>query len=128
VNDTHQLSLIDPRDVIALLTQLDGIRDEVPEASTPRFGDSGMGGRKLPCQLDSFIRFDRTPTCDRQTPTDRQTDRRRAIASIAARASTASRAREVWTRCVHHYTVEVCGNRFFVPVSSHFNDFIPIPV
>jgi len=26
-------------------------------------------------QLDSFIRFDRTPTCDRQTQTDRQTER-----------------------------------------------------
>jgi len=24
--------------------------------------------------------------------------------------------------------VEVCGNRFFVPTPSHFNDFIPIPI
>jgi len=38
-------------------------------------------------QLDSFSRFDRTPTCDRQTDTDGQTQGR--IAS--RRASTASR-------------------------------------
>jgi len=24
--------------------------------------------------------------------------------------------------------LEVCGNRFFVPIPSHFNDFIPIPI
>ena len=24
--------------------------------------------------------------------------------------------------------VEVCGNRFFVPIPSHFIDFIPIPI
>ena len=26
------------------------------------------------------------------------------------------------------FEVEVCGNRFFVPIPSHFNDFIPIPI
>ena len=33
---------------------------------------SSIDGRKLPCRnhLDSFSRFDRTPTCDRQTDTD----------------------------------------------------------
>jgi len=42
-------------------------------------------------QLDSFSRFDRTPTCGRQinTDTDRQTDRHKAMAST--RASIASR-------------------------------------
>jgi len=27
-----------------------------------------------------------------------------------------------------HPTLKVCGNRFFVPIPSHFNDFIPIPI
>jgi len=26
------------------------------------------------------------------------------------------------------YPLEVCGNRFFVPIPSHFNDVIPIPI
>jgi len=26
------------------------------------------------------------------------------------------------------FKLEVCGNRFFVPIPSHFNDFIPIPI
>ena len=34
-----------------------------------------------------------------------------------------------WLKGGHHGEcgVEVCGNRFFVPIPSHFNDFIPIP-
>ena len=45
-----------------------------------------IGRRKLSRenQLDSFNRFDRTPTCDIQT--DRQTDRHRAIAIVPALA------------------------------------------
>jgi len=26
-----------------------------------------------------------------------------------------------------YYALEVCGNRFFVPIPSDFNEFIPIP-
>jgi len=50
----------------------------------------GMGRRKLPCQnrLYSFIRFDRTPTCDRQT--DRHRHRHRHGAVAGTRASIAS--------------------------------------
>jgi len=58
-----------------------GLSDKVPEGSALIFGDNRisfqhstqcrMGGRKLTCQkkLDSFSRFDGTPTCDRQTDT-----------------------------------------------------------
>ena len=55
-----------------------GLYDRVPEGSAVIFGDNKnflltqcrTGGRKLTCQekqLDSFIRFRRTPTCDGET-------------------------------------------------------------
>ena len=55
-----------------------------------------VDGKKLSCQkparfVQPFRRFDKTPTCDRQTQTDRH--RHRAIAS--ARASTASRGQRL---------------------------------
>jgi len=53
-----------------------GVWDKVPEGSTLIFGDVRISfqhsvrqvERKLPCQnqLDSFSRFDRTPTCNTQ--------------------------------------------------------------
>ena len=45
-----------------------------------------MGRRKLPCQnqLYSFIRFDRTPTCDRQTDRHRHRHRHGAVAGTPA--------------------------------------------
>ena len=74
----------------------------MPEGSTVIFLDIrisfqySVDGKKLSCQkparfVQPFRRFDKTPTCDRQTQTDRH--RHRAIAS--ARASTASRGQRL---------------------------------
>ena len=67
-----------------------GVWDKAPDGKCPYFLDIpefplnistqiGTRERKLPCpnQLDSFVRFDRTLTCDRHRQTDRQTDRHR---------------------------------------------------
>ena len=57
-----------------------GVLDKVPEGSVLIFGDNRIsfkhsvawikGSSHAENQLDSFSRFDRTPTCDRQTDED----------------------------------------------------------
>ena len=46
-----------------------------------------------------------------------------AVAAWASADSGKTLASGIWNT-----EVEVCGNRFFIPIPSHFNDFIPTPI
>ena len=72
-----------------------GVWHKLPEGSALIFGDTRIsfqhsagwlqGSCRAKNQLDSFIPFDETPTCDKQTDTDRQTDNFHAISLHCSR-------------------------------------------